>query len=90
MMESFWHAMQLELLDPRKWETRQQPGNAIFEWAECRYNPYRRHSSLGMPSPAEYERRYHEGASPAERPPHPRCPGNGGKISPGALPLLSR
>jgi putative transposase len=66
MMESFWHTMQLELLDLREWETRQQLGNAIFEWIECWYNPYRRHSSLGMLSPAEYERRYHEGAPPAE------------------------
>ena len=65
MMESFWHTMQLELLDLRKWESRQQLSNAIFEWIECWYNPYRRHSSLGMLSPAEYERRYHEGAPPA-------------------------
>jgi putative transposase len=35
MMESFWHTMQLELLDLRKWDTRHQLGNAIFEWAEC-------------------------------------------------------
>ena len=35
MMESFWHTMQLELLDRRRWETRQQLGNAIFEWIEC-------------------------------------------------------
>jgi putative transposase len=66
MMESFWHTMQLEVLDLREWETRQQLGNAIFEWIECWYNPYRRHSSIGMLSPAEYERRYHEGAPPAE------------------------
>jgi putative transposase len=65
LMESFWHSMQLELLDLTKWETRQQLGNAIFEWIECWYNPYRRHSSLGMLSPAEYERRYHEGTLPA-------------------------
>jgi putative transposase len=65
MMESFWHSMQLELLDRTKWETRQQLGNAIFEWIECWYNPYRRHSSLGMLSPAEYERRYRESTPPA-------------------------
>jgi putative transposase len=65
MMESFWHTMQLELLDRMAWETRQQLGSAIFEWMECWYNPYRRHSSLGMLSPAEYERRYHQDATPA-------------------------
>jgi hypothetical protein len=32
-------------------------------------NPYRRHSSLGMLSPAEYERRHHDGTPPAESPP---------------------
>jgi putative transposase len=64
MMESFWHSMQPELLDRTKWETRQQPGNAIFEWIECWYNPYRRHSSLGMLSPAEYEHRYRESPPP--------------------------
>jgi putative transposase len=65
MMESFWHTMQMELLDRTAWETRQQLGSAIFEWMECWYNPYRRHSSLGMLSPAEYERRYHQDAAPA-------------------------
>ena len=65
MMESFWHTMQLKLPDLRKWESRQQLSNAIFEWIQCWHNPYRRHSSLGMLSPAEYERRYHEGAPPA-------------------------
>jgi putative transposase len=69
LMESFWGTMQLELLDRTTWETRQQLGNAIFEWIECWYNPYRRHSSLGMLSPAEYERRYREHHTVSE-PPH--------------------
>ena len=65
MMESFWHTMQLELLDTRTWNTREELANAIFEWIECWYNPYRRHSSLGMLSPAEYERRHQEPTDPA-------------------------
>jgi putative transposase len=65
MMESFWHSMQPELLDLTEWETRQQLGNAIFEWIECWYKPCRRHSSLGMLSPAGYERHHHESAPPA-------------------------
>src|SRR5690606_23657084 len=52
MMESFWGTMQLELLDTKSWETREELANAIFEWIECWYNPYRRHSSIGMHSPA--------------------------------------
>jgi putative transposase len=55
MMESFWHTMQLELLDTRAWESREELANAIFEWIECWYNPYRRHSSIGMHSPVTFE-----------------------------------
>jgi putative transposase len=55
MMESFWHTMQLELLDTRAWEGREELANAIFEWIECWYNPYRRHSSIGMHSPVTFE-----------------------------------
>jgi putative transposase len=58
MMESFWGTMQLELLDTRTWETREELANAIFEWIECWYNPYRRHSSIGMHSPAMFESLY--------------------------------
>ena len=68
MMESFWHTMQLELLDTRTWNTREELANAIFEWIECWYNPYRRHSSLGMLSPAEYERRHQEPPDPPGNP----------------------
>jgi putative transposase len=58
MMESFWHTMQLELLDTRTWESREELASAVFEWIECWYNPYRRHSSIGMHSPITYERLY--------------------------------
>jgi putative transposase len=58
MMESFWGTMQLELLDTRTWETREELANAIFEWIECWYNPYRRHSSIGMRSPVTFESLY--------------------------------
>ncbi|WP_214406215.1 integrase core domain-containing protein, partial [Pseudonocardia lacus] len=55
MMESFWGTMQLELLDSRTWRTRAELANAIFEWIECWYNPTRRHSSIQMLSPVDYE-----------------------------------
>jgi putative transposase len=58
MMESFWGTMQLELLDRRTWNTRAELANAIFEWIECWYNPKRRHSRVGMFSPAEFETRH--------------------------------
>jgi putative transposase len=55
MMESFWGTLQLELLDSRTWKTRDELANAIFEWIECWYNPKRRHSKIGMHSPAAFE-----------------------------------
>ncbi|NRQ40907.1 IS3 family transposase [Nonomuraea sp. NN258] len=58
MMESFWGTMQLELLDIRIWKNREELANAIFEWIECWYNPYRRHSSIGMHSPVTFEALY--------------------------------
>lgn len=55
MMESFWGTLQLEVLDTKTWKTRDALANAIFEWIECWYNPERRHSRIGMLSPAEFE-----------------------------------
>ena len=60
MMESAWGTMQLELLDTRIWETREELANAIFEWIECWYNPKRRHSSIKMESPVTFEGHYHD------------------------------
>ncbi len=53
--ESFFGTLQLELLDRHQWQTRQELASAIFEWIECFYNPQRRHSSVGMLSPVDYE-----------------------------------
>jgi putative transposase len=58
LMESFWGTMQLELLDINKWSTRAELASAMFEWIECWYNPYRRHSSIGMNSPIAFEELY--------------------------------
>lgn len=54
-MESFWSTMQRELLDQRTWRSRTELSSAIFEWIEGWYNPRRRHSSLKMRSPHEFE-----------------------------------
>jgi putative transposase len=56
MMESFWSSMQIELLDRKRWKTRVELSNAIFEYIEVFYNRRRRHSSLGYLSPIEFER----------------------------------
>lgn len=59
MMESFWARMQTELLNRKKWRTRLELANAIFEYLEVFHNRKRRHSSLGMLTPTEYETLHH-------------------------------
>ena len=56
MMESFWSSMQNELLNRKKWRTRLELTNAIFDYIEVFYNRQRRHSSLDYVSPVEFER----------------------------------
>jgi transposase InsO family protein len=53
--EAFWARMQVELLNRRKWRTRVELANAIFEYLEIFHNRQRRHSSLGMRTPVEHE-----------------------------------
>jgi len=55
MMASFWSSMQNELLNRKRWTTRIELSNAIFEYIEVFYNRNRRHSQLGYVSPTEYE-----------------------------------
>jgi len=55
MIEAFWSRMQVELLDTRRWRTRVELANAIFEYIEIFYNRRRRHSSLGLLTPIEFE-----------------------------------
>jgi putative transposase len=57
MIESFWSRMQVELLDRHRWRTRIELANAIFDYLEIFHNRQRRHSSLGMLSPIEFENR---------------------------------
>jgi hypothetical protein len=39
----------------RSWPTKRELGSAVFEYIEAFYNRERRHSTLGMHSPHEYE-----------------------------------
>jgi putative transposase len=48
MIEACWSRMQVKLLDIRRWKTRVELANAIFEYIEILHNRRRRHSSLGM------------------------------------------
>lgn len=56
MIESFWSRMQVELLDRKKWNTRLELANAIFDYLEIWHNRKRRHSQLGWLTPIEFER----------------------------------
>ena len=55
MIESFWSRMQVELLDRKRWRTRVELANAIFDYLEIFHNRQRRHSSLGMLTSIGYE-----------------------------------
>jgi transposase InsO family protein len=55
MMESFWSSMQIELLNRKRWKTRVELANAMFEYIEIFHNRQRRHSGLGYQSPIEFE-----------------------------------
>jgi len=56
VIESFWARMQTELLDRRRWRTRVELANAIFEYLEIFHNRQRRHSTLGWHTPVEFEK----------------------------------
>ena len=58
--ESCISTIKNELVKRRTFVTRDQARLALFGYIESFYNPLRRHSSLGMRSPDEHERRYWE------------------------------
>jgi len=65
MTKSFWSRMQVEPLDRKRWRTRVELSNAIFEYLEIFHNRQRRHSALGMISPIEFEARHEQRQQPA-------------------------
>jgi putative transposase len=58
MVESFWARMQIELLNRKSWKTRIELATAIHDHIELFHNTRRRHSSLAMITPTEYEHRH--------------------------------
>jgi putative transposase len=54
--ERFFATLKKELLHRQSWPIRRELEAAVFEYIEVFYNRRRRHSTLGMLSPAEYER----------------------------------
>jgi putative transposase len=58
MVEAFWGRMQVELLNRHRWKTRIELATAIHDYIEQFHNTRRRHSALGMLTPAEAEARF--------------------------------
>jgi len=58
LAESFFATLECELLERRKYRTREEAARAVFEYLEGWYNPCRRHSSIGQISPMRYEMEY--------------------------------
>jgi transposase InsO family protein len=54
-MESFFGTLKCELIHDRRYRTRTEARQDIFEYIEVFYNRQRRHSSLGYLSPVAYE-----------------------------------
>jgi putative transposase len=55
MVEAFWARMQVELLNRQRWKTRVELATAIHNYIEIWHNQRRRHSSLKMLTPTEFE-----------------------------------
>jgi transposase InsO family protein len=53
--ESFFATIKKELVHRRSWPTREELRREVFDYVEIFYNATRRHSTLGMLSPARYE-----------------------------------
>lgn len=54
-MESFFSLLQKNVLNRRRWTTRQQLRLAIITWIERTYHRRRRQQRLGRLTPIEYE-----------------------------------
>jgi putative transposase len=53
--ESFFATLKKELIHRRSWPGREELRREVFDYIEIFYNATRRHSTLGMLSPARYE-----------------------------------
>lgn len=56
-VESFFRTLKVELINRKKFQTREEAKSAIFEFIEVWYNRQRLHSSLDYMTPEEYESR---------------------------------
>ncbi|WP_410624961.1 IS3 family transposase [Amycolatopsis sp. cmx-8-4] len=57
-MESFFSLLQRNVLDTRRWRTREELRSAIVSWIETKYHRKRRQRTLGKLTPVEFETIY--------------------------------
>ncbi|TWE10506.1 integrase-like protein [Rudaeicoccus suwonensis] len=57
-MESFFSLLQKNVLNTRRWDTREELRLAIVAWIETKYNRRRRQRALGKLTPVEFEMIY--------------------------------
>ncbi len=55
-LESFFSSLKTERTAAKTYRTRDQAKTDVFDYIERFYNPTRRHSTLGYPSPMAFER----------------------------------
>jgi len=60
--ESFFATLKNELIHRRRWRSRHELRNAVFEYIDVFYNRRRLHSSLNYKTPAEVEQQHAEAA----------------------------
>jgi len=53
--ESFFHTLKTELVHHRRYQTRAEAKQEIFEYIEVLYNRQRLHSTIGYQTPSGYE-----------------------------------
>lgn len=56
--ESFFNTLKTELTHHRRYLTRAETQQEIFEYLEVFYNRQRRHSAIGYQTPVDYEKQY--------------------------------
>ena len=69
-MESFFSLLKKNVLDRRRWDTREQLRIAIVTWIERTYHRRRRQVGLGQLTPGEFEAIM---TTPAVRPRNRNC-----------------
>jgi putative transposase len=58
--ESFFATLKKELIHGRSWPSKAELRTEVFEYIEVFFNRHRRHSTLGMLSPAQFESHHHQ------------------------------